>query len=441
MSRLGLAFDSVKMQSAAEFSGILNGIADNIFEAAKETDFFETGIRRAMDFGIAGAGYLADAFRYAEIALQGVVVGYDYFKLASGMALESVVQMWSDATNAIAEKYNTVISAINSITGAEFELAVVDESESLQSIKAFNAQSEKDVEDSKARLDEILSREMPSDALDAWVEMVRQKSQEAAEATVEARQQVSTPTDTGATGETDRGDPLKAQKDEAKARLDVIRQSFLDEQGLAAEKYAKDLEALEAARSLNDEKLLSEDEYLLNKAMLEERYTEESLARQKDAADKEKAIAQASFQAKLGYASQTFSALSTLMNTESRELFEIGKAAAISGAIVDGYAGVQKTLASVPAPFNYPLAAAQGIAAAANVAKIASTSFGSSGSVSPSSAGGSASAAPSQVQQETAPQQQVSISLSGDVYSRQSVTQLIEQINEAVSDGARIRVA
>ena len=438
MSRLGLAFDSVKLQSAAEFSGILNALADNVFEAAKETDFFKNGIKTAMDLGIAGAGYLADAFRGAQLAVQGVVIAYDYLSLGTAMALEGVVQMWDDTTRAILEKYNSMISAINKIPGVNIELATIGESQALASIQAWRKNAETEVEASKQRFNELLNEEMPSDALDRWVEAAREASQKAAEATVEGR-------NTGAnnaipTGDTGRGDPLKAEKDAAQARLDVIRQSFMTEQELADEKYQSDLEALYEANALG---LEIEGGYWLQRAELEERYTEESLQRQKDQANKELQIARASQQAKLGYVSQTFNALSSLMDTENRKLFEIGKAAAISGAIVDGYAGVQKTLASVPAPFNYALAAAQGVAAAANVAKIASTSFGSGGSVSPSAGGAATSAATTQQQQtaQAAPQQQVSIALSGDVYSRQSVTQLIEQINDAVSDGARIRIA
>lgn len=443
MSRLGLAFDSVKMQSAAEFSGILNGIADNIFEAAKETDFFESGIRSAMDIGITGAGYLADAFRGAQIAVLGISTAFSGVMLAGAMAAESVVGAWDDAMRAIADGFNVVIRQINKIPGVDLGEIVVGENKLLGKLGSAVDHANEMFEGQWQKTQDLYNEELPSTALDRWVEAVRQKSQEAAEATVEARKQIGAnvvPDETGTT-ESDKGDPLKAQKDEAQKRLDVIRQSFLDEQGLASEKYVADLEALQEAFDLE---LMTIKEHDLAKAMLEERYTEESLERQKQAAEKEKAIAEAQKRVKINAVSQTFAALSTLMETNSRELFEVGKAAAISGAIVDGYAGVQKTLASVPAPFNYALAAAQGVAAAANVAKIASTSFGSGGSVSPSTAGGSASsatAATTQQTAQTAPQQQVSIALSGDVYSRQSVVQLIEQINEAVSDGARIRVA
>jgi hypothetical protein len=68
----------------------------------------------------------------------------------------------------------------------------------------------------------------------------------------------------------------------------------------------------------------------------------------------------------------TLGAISSLASSSNAELFEIGKAAAIGQATIDGIAAVQKALASAPPPFNFVLAALVGTATAANVAKIAS---------------------------------------------------------------------
>lgn len=74
---------------------------------------------------------------------------------------------------------------------------------------------------------------------------------------------------------------------------------------------------------------------------------------------------------KLNAVEGTFGALSSLMQTQSKELFEIGKAAAIAQATINTYEAVTKTMASVPYPFNIPLAVAQGIAGFVQVANIA----------------------------------------------------------------------
>jgi hypothetical protein len=68
----------------------------------------------------------------------------------------------------------------------------------------------------------------------------------------------------------------------------------------------------------------------------------------------------------------TLGTIATLQSSGSKELFMVGKAAALGTATIDGIQAVQKALASAPPPFNYALAAAVGVASAANIAKIAS---------------------------------------------------------------------
>lgn len=75
-------------------------------------------------------------------------------------------------------------------------------------------------------------------------------------------------------------------------------------------------------------------------------------------------------------ASSFFGQMSSLMSSTSRRAFEIGKAAAIAQAIVDGIASVQKALASAAPPYSYALAAAAAVNAGMNVNKIRSTTFG-----------------------------------------------------------------
>lgn len=90
-----------------------------------------------------------------------------------------------------------------------------------------------------------------------------------------------------------------------------------------------------------------------------------------------KARANADLYAKqLSGAQQFFGSLAGLSRSKNRELAAIGKAAAVTQATIDGVLAVQKALASAPPPANYALAAAAGVAAAANVASILSTNLG-----------------------------------------------------------------
>lgn len=102
-----------------------------------------------------------------------------------------------------------------------------------------------------------------------------------------------------------------------------------------------------------------------------DRLRQEDVLSEQDAAAA-KAQANAIYQEqRLSSASSFFGTLAELSTSSNKTLAAIGKAAAITQATMDGYVAVQKALASAPPPFNYIAAAAVGIVAAANVAKIA----------------------------------------------------------------------
>jgi hypothetical protein len=77
----------------------------------------------------------------------------------------------------------------------------------------------------------------------------------------------------------------------------------------------------------------------------------------------------------------TYKTIATLATSSNKTLATIGKAFAIRQALIDGYAAVQKALASAPPPFNFALAALVGAATAQNVANIAGVKFASGGIV------------------------------------------------------------
>jgi len=89
-------------------------------------------------------------------------------------------------------------------------------------------------------------------------------------------------------------------------------------------------------------------------------------------------------------ARDVFGQLATLSRSKNRELAAIGKAAAVTQATIDGVLAVQKALASYPPPVNFAMAAAVGVATAANVASIlsADTGFMTGGSFMVGGSGG-----------------------------------------------------
>ncbi len=155
---------------------------------------------------------------------------------------------------------------------------------------------------------------------------------------------------------------------------------------------------------------------------------------EKREADKRTKQAEMEAAAKKAILSKAFNGLTSLMNSGSRKMFEIGKAAAISSSIVSTYQGIAEAwkLGPVLGPIG---AAMVGLAGFANVQSIRAQSFGGGGSAG---GGGAMSntqainAASTPVRAENEQTQRTNINLTGDIFSRDSVIGLL---NAALGDG------
>jgi tape measure domain-containing protein len=103
-------------------------------------------------------------------------------------------------------------------------------------------------------------------------------------------------------------------------------------------------------------------------------YRKANVISEKQAKEAERALDRKQMNDKLTNAQSMFGNLASLQNTKNKELWQIGKAAAIAEATISGYVAVQRALAGPPGPpWSYAIAASAGVLAAVNVANIAST--------------------------------------------------------------------
>lgn len=197
-----------------------------------------------------------------------------------------------------------------------------------------------------------------------------------------------------------------------------------------------------------------EESQAINRALavesVERTHQENLIAiKKKSESDKTK-IQKASDQQQLGNLKSSLGVIATLQESSSKELQAIGKAAAITNATIDGYAAVQKALASAPPPFNFAIAAIVGVAAAANVAKIAGIGGGGGGGASAdfSTGGGGISSSPNfgtELTPETQlerqkPETVINYTVQGSVFdNKEAGARLIDLVNEVNGDGYVIR--
>lgn len=143
--------------------------------------------------------------------------------------------------------------------------------------------------------------------------------------------------------------------------------------------------------------------------------------------------------------------LASLMDSGNKEMFQIGKIAAVSQALVKGYQAVVNSYEAgteIGGPVvGAAFAATAAAATAAQIASLSSVQFGGGGRPSAGGGGGGYSkpsdamaAGPVNPSSSSAEKKAVTINLTGEIFNRQQVRDLIEQINEATADGAVLRL-
>lgn len=156
--------------------------------------------------------------------------------------------------------------------------------------------------------------------------------------------------------------------------LEALQESFLTEQELLLEKYEAELQIIENARNA---KLELEGTYDELGIQAKERY-------EKSLTEIESKAAKARLKATQG----ALGNLSTLMNTESRKLFEVGKAAALANSVISGHeAAVEAYKGGLKVSGGNPVvgaafATASLAATGAQIQSIQSQSFGGGASSS-----------------------------------------------------------
>lgn len=228
------------------------------------------------------------------------------------------------------------------------------------------------------------------------------------------------------------------QRKKTQARLEMIRDQFKTETELLNDKIVSDHELL--VQALENELITKEEYWQLERDL--KQFHEDGLTEIEDKASKaRKRLAEDEARTRQMAMSQMFTDLTSLMNTESRKMFEIGKAGAIADTIVRTHSSAQKAYdAMASIPYVGPALGAAAAAAAitsgiARVQAINSTNFGSK-SASSAATGTSAPSGAAATGQPAGEQSARRVFVEGvDPGAMFSGRQLIEILNEAQQDG------
>lgn len=208
------------------------------------------------------------------------------------------------------------------------------------------------------------------------------------------------------------------------ARLESLLSGLGTEREILENWYAESLETLRGAR---ESELLTQEEY--NQRMLQAQEKFRTSMREID---------RKGFQEKASAWSGAFGDLASLMNTGNKKLFNIGKAAAIAQATIDGWSAATSAWEKGMKIGGPPVAAAftafSLVRTGAMIASIASQQFGGGSNATSAAGGGTVP------QAETGPMGYSTFIIQGDTIGRQTGGELIREVNAAIEAGHRINM-
>lgn len=431
MSTAGEALDGVVNKVAVALSPAIEDIANKFSQSALEAEGFGETIDSVIHGAVRVVGVFADGLHGIQVVFKGLEVGAHAFgalfaEIVRTMAvgMEQFINVGVNGINELIEAANYFGAGLSKIDGVSLSAA--------RSMEEFAGKTKQALSDTAEEWHNMAMEPLPSQQLEQWLTKVQEKAQVAGEAVSNAL------TGGGGEGEEGKKGLTEAETKALDERLEAIRQNLMTEQHLKAEAFNADLEAIKQKR---DADLQNKAYYDQLEKDLQQKHYDELVGIAKDAADKEMELEQRKKQAKLALVGDIFGNLASLMNTGSKKLFAIGKAAAVANAVVDGYAAVSKTMASVPYPFNIPLAAAQAVASAAQVKGIMSTQFGSAGTGQSFQGGQVVNNVGSSQQSQQAEQRNISIAVTGGYGSMEDMARaMVPALNEAIGDGYNFKV-
>ncbi|WP_111734669.1 hypothetical protein [Roseovarius amoyensis] len=252
--------------------------------------------------------------------------------------------------------------------------------------------------------------------------------QEAAEERERAKADLEEALSGGGAGGGEESGGGKGSKDRfSETDLERLKDQFASERELLQEDYS--------------EKLTMLNEFLEAKKISQEEYNEYVEKLQRDHNNRMTQLEMARQAATLNEVLSGGQMILQGIGAFNKKALKLAQATAAAQALVSTYQGAAKELEKGTLGFATAAAVfAKGLSFVAAINNISASSYGGVAAGGGGGAAGAGTTAPT-APAEPAISQQVAISVTGEIFSQNQVLALIEQINEAVGDGATVRLA
>lgn len=382
LSRIGTVFEGIGNQLTIRLAPYIEAAAQAFTDAAKDAGGFGDAMDVAMAQAARSVGALLDWLHKTRLALASIAMGATLVQLKTAEMIPWRQGEVAGLTEELHELAREVIALGRS--------------------------------------------ELPSVELDNWLakakEVARVREMFEVGFGSSRRGAAAADDDTGETEAAKRA--AEAQAAQLAARLETLRMSLLTERETELQAYAQRAIDME---DFHRRGMVSTDEYhsMVQAAERDHQATLAGLA--KGEAD----LRQREMDAMLASVSGTLGAIGSIFQSESDNQFGIAKVAAIAQATISTLQGMAAGIklgwpAGIPA---VAWAAAQGAATIAALRSTTKTGGGAAPSTTPAPTAAAA-----------APTQAIALSLHGDRFGRDQVRELIESINDAGRDGAKLTI-
>lgn len=349
---------------------------------------------------------LADVVQGLRVVIKGAELIGVGFGAAMLSAVELAITGFTKLDNVVREVVNKTISYLNELPGVEITpLDLHDQNTGfLGALHDMGEAARNQVGVVRDELHALAMQEMPSGKVEEFFESVRKRAKEAAQAAVEARGAMTGAGPEGFGEDTSAADEKARKEKEAlneklDAELERLREHVASESELENMRHEERLKKL--AEALEAERILKDDAAALELELEQEHVDELERIRVNGLSAIEKEledVIKKGGAAKAKFTAKYLADISASTATHSKTMFEINKAAAIAGAVMDSkeaIVGAYKVGAKIGGPvLGGTFAAAAALATLAQINAIRSQSFEGGGAGAAPSLAGSTPAPP-----------------------------------------------
>lgn len=306
--RVSQAVSAAGQAVTVELSPYIEEAANRFVEMAKEAGGFGAIAEKGFGRAVKAVSFFADIIHGLGVVFKGVELVVKGFSGAVISAIELAGTAVSIFLDSMIVNINRVIEGLNKIP--KVDIATIDpfsESAFMKGLHGLGDAARNEVSDVRRELHELAMQEMPSEAVEQFLETVKQKSSEAAKAVADVVAK-STSSNSGVAG--------------PESELDAIKSKYATEQ--------------ELLRVHNEEMLLIGSEFDSRRFDSEKQWRnvrEQAIA---EHVDKVNGLRELERSSAIGIVQSMGSSLMSLAQGHSKKAFDLGKKAARASAVIKG---------------------------------------------------------------------------------------------------------